>query len=51
MKTKKSIAFSHGRGATPFIYSSLLMHFAGMGYKVGGVQHTEVNNCGKNSKD
>lgn len=28
-KTHQSIAFCHGRGATPFFYSSFLLHFAG----------------------
>ena len=50
-KTQKSIVFSHGRGATPFVNSSILMHFAGMGYRVGGVQHTQVSNTGIKSKD
>ena len=49
--TDQSIVFSHGRGATPFVYSSLMMHLAGMGYRVGGVQHSEISNTGLKSKD
>ena len=41
--TDSGIAFCHGRGATPFIYSSVLMRLAGLKYRVGAVQHHEVN--------
>lgn len=41
LKTDRSIVVSHGKGGTPLFYSSLMMHFAGKGYKVGGVQHSE----------
>jgi hypothetical protein len=41
--TDSGIAFCHGRGATPFFYSATLMRFAGLKYKVGAVQHHEVN--------
>lgn len=41
MVTGSAIAFCHGRGGTPFMYSSYLMHFAAQGYRVGAVQHTE----------
>ena len=37
--TDKSIAFSHGKGGTPFFYSSVMMHFAGLNYRVGSVLH------------
>ena len=50
-KTDKSIVFCHGRGGTPFLNSSLLMHFAGLGYRVGGVQHSEVNDTKQKTKD
>lgn len=43
--------FSHGRGATPLMYSTFLMYYAGLGYRVGGVQHTEVSDTGLDSKD
>ncbi len=41
--TSNSLAFCHGRGGTPLIYSSFLMYFASLGFKVGAVQHSEVN--------
>jgi pimeloyl-ACP methyl ester carboxylesterase len=41
--TDSAIAFCHGRGGTPFMYSSYLMHFAGLGFRVGAGQHTEVS--------
>ena len=37
--TNSGIAFSHGRGGAPFHYSTLLMHLAGLKFKVGAVQH------------
>jgi hypothetical protein len=40
MKSLKSMVVSHGKGGTPLFYSSLMMHFAGNGYRVGGVQHS-----------
>ena len=40
--TDSSIAFCHGRGACPLFYSSYLMYMAGLGYRVGAVQHSEV---------
>jgi predicted alpha/beta hydrolase family esterase len=33
------------------MYSSYLMHFAGLGYRVGGVQHSEVSNTGLKEKE
>lgn len=50
-KTTQSIAFCHGRGATPFMYSSLLLHFAGENYKIGAVQHTDSVDPGLNSRE
>lgn len=44
--TNSGIAFSHGRGGTPFSYTSYLMHFAGLKYKIGAVQHNDVGNTG-----
>lgn len=41
--TDKGIALSHGKGGTPFYYSSMMMHFASQDYRVGAVQHTQVN--------
>ena len=49
--TDTSLVFSHGRVATPFMYSNFLMYYASEGYKVGSVQHTEVLNTGLSSKD
>lgn len=50
-KADRGIAFCHGRGATPFFYSSLLLHFAGEDYRVGGVQHTEVVDTKEKTKE
>lgn len=33
------------------MYSTFLMYYAGLGYRVGGVQHTEVSDTGLDSKD
>ncbi len=44
--TDQSIAFCHGVGGTPFTYASYLMHFAGLKFKVGAVQHHEVGYTG-----
>ena len=39
LSTNSGIAFCHGKGATPFNYSNLLIHFAGLKFKVGAIQH------------
>lgn len=44
--TDSSIAFCHGRGGTPFTYTGFMMHFAGLKFKVGAVQHNEVGLTG-----
>lgn len=49
--TDSSIAFCHGRGGTPFTYTSYLMHFAGLKFKVGSVQHNEVGITGLTEMD
>ena len=49
--TKSSIAFCHGRGATPLMYSSYLMSLASFYYKVGAVQHTEVGDTKLKAKE
>ena len=41
LKASASIAFSHGKGATPLFYSLQMMHFASEKYRVGTVQHNE----------
>lgn len=41
-KSKGNILFSHGRGGTPFIYSSILKAF-GRDWRVLAPQHSEVN--------
>ena len=46
IKTNKSIAFCHGRGASPFLYTIFLQYYANKGYRVGGVQHNDVNDTG-----
>ena len=33
------------------MYSSYLMHLAGLSFRVGGVQHTDVNNTGLKVKE
>lgn len=40
LPTDSGMVFSHGKGGTPFFYTSILMHFAGLKYKVGAPQHT-----------
>lgn len=51
MVTDSGIVFSHGRGGTPLIYSSYLMHFAGLGFRVGSVQHTDTLKTGLKSRE
>lgn len=43
LATDKSLVFCHGKGGTPFIYTQYLIHYAESSYKVGFVQHSEVN--------
>jgi hypothetical protein len=50
--TKAGMAFCHGRDASPFWYSTLLIHFASNGFKVGAQQHPSIavlSNEDKNS--
>ena len=44
------MAVSHGKGGTPMFYSSLMMHFAGKGYRAGAVQHSEKFRIGMKTK-
>lgn len=36
----RGMAFCHGKEATPFWYSTLLLHFANSGTKVGAIEHS-----------
>lgn len=51
LNTQQSIAFSHGKGATPLFYSSLLMQFAAQHFRVGAVQHSEKIRINLNNKE
>jgi hypothetical protein len=51
MLTNSGIAFCHGRGGTPLLYTSYLMHFASLGFRVGSVQHSEVSSTGLTAKE
>jgi pimeloyl-ACP methyl ester carboxylesterase len=50
-ETGSAIAFCHGRGGTPYMYSSFLLHFAAQGFRVGAVQHTEIGETGLKGKE
>lgn len=41
--SKYGMAFCHGRNAAPLWYSSLFIHFASNGFKVGAIQHAGSN--------
>lgn len=45
-ETDTGIAYCHGRGATPMMYSTILRHLAGEGFRVGASQHSEVRYTG-----
>jgi hypothetical protein len=49
--TGKAIAFCHGRGATPLMSSSMMIDFAANGYRIGGVQHTDLIDTGLKKKE
>jgi hypothetical protein len=51
MINDSGIAFSHGRGGTPFFYTSYLMHLAGLGYRVGAVQHAKFSPTGLSTRE
>lgn len=51
LATNTGMVFSHGRGGTPLVYSSFLIHYAGVGFKVGSVQHTEVQRTGLSGRE